>query len=99
MTVNQPELDEIIQQAEAQLACSSLDIPLLSQLLTKLEPWVAKLTLAAQREQQAQSQLERLQHFFNEAIARTQQERLTIGTSLKELNTGRKASHNYDKNR
>ena len=92
-------IQTITQQAELLFAAEPFEPQQFAELIAKLDPVILLLTEKAKAETEAREQLTQLNLWFEQIHKRILTERTVLVSSLKELNTGRKASHNYSMNR
>ncbi|MDP5028844.1 hypothetical protein [Paraglaciecola sp.] len=91
-------IDLIVSEIEALLSAEHFDPQEICCLLSNLDRTIADLAVAAKSDPLAVEQLQTLNHWFDKTRQHILSEHTKVVTNLKELHTGRKASHNYRQN-
>lgn len=85
--------------AEQLLVDDEFEPQLLAKVLQKLTPVSTELAQVAPDDPAALNALIELNSWYSVALQQVSNHRASVGATIKELNTGRKASHNYRMNK
>lgn len=86
-------------KAEQLLLVEDFEPQQLSYVLEDLTPLITQLTDLARSDENARQSLNELKNWLELTQQRVMEQKFAVAANIKELNTGRKASHNYRINR
>lgn len=92
-------LEELKHSAAQLLVNDEFEPQLLAKVLQKLVSVSAELAQVAADEPAALNALTELNSWYSVMMQQVSNHRAAVGATIKELNTGRKASHNYRMNK
>lgn len=86
-------------KAEQLLSVEDFEPQQLGHIMENLTPIITQLTDLARSDENARQSLSELKSWLEHTLQRVVVQKSAVAASIKELNTGRKASHNYRLNR